>query len=161
MPRASFVIDRRLTEDAPSVRIVKRVTFVALAIHVALASYSGYRAIVQVRGLEVRASDPVLRSGSRVEAEVVSSGRTEVGVQLEVIQGARAETLGVQWVQRSREAAYDPRTRRGRLAVVLTPAHLAGFVTGPAVLRATGMGSPQWLRTPPPTIREMRVAVRP
>jgi hypothetical protein len=146
-------------EDAPSVRIVKRLTFVALAIHLSLATYSGYRAIVQVRGVTLEASDRVLDEGTVARAAVVSSGRVEVTLRLELVQGARAETLATVDVPRSREAAYDPRTKRGHLSARVTPALLARFAPGRAILRATAIGSPQWLRTPPPTVREIAVEI--
>jgi hypothetical protein len=51
----------------------------------------------------------------------------------------------------------DPRPWRGSLRVVLGPGALAGFTSGPAQLRATATGRPQWTRLPPPTVRETAV----
>jgi len=36
---------------------------------------------------------------------------------------------------------------------------LAGFDAGAATLRASAVGRPQWLRVPPPTIRERSVTI--
>ena len=44
----------------------------------------------------------------------------------------------------------------------LTPTMLDGFEPGTAMLRATAVGRSQWLRIPPPTVREqpVRIAAR-
>jgi hypothetical protein len=107
--------------DTPSIVFVRRALIVLVAAHVPLALWSGYRAIVQVQRLELRAPGRALRDGSRIRVDVVSSGRTTVDVRLEMIQGARVETLGVRRVQTSGNPAYDPRFRRASMAVVLTP----------------------------------------
>jgi hypothetical protein len=74
---------------------------------------------------------------------------------LELVQGAVAETLGCP----NENASYDPRPKRASASVVLTPASLAPFKPGLALVRATANGGMQWLRTPPPTIREQRVEI--
>ena len=45
------------------------------------------------------------------------------------------------------------------LSVTLTPAMLSEFDPGPATLRASAVGRPQWLRVPPPSIREQAVSI--
>ena len=45
------------------------------------------------------------------------------------------------------------------VVVEIEPQMLAEFDPGPAVLRASAVGRPQWLRVPPPTIREMAVTI--
>jgi hypothetical protein len=44
--------------------------------------------------------------------------------------------------------------------VVLAPEQLARFLSGPATVRATATGRRQWLRLPPPTVREAAVDIR-
>ena len=46
--------------------------------------------------------------------------------------------------------------------MIATAALLERFRPGPATLRATGLGSSQWLRVPPPEVREryVEIAVR-
>ena len=151
-----FADDRRW-RDPPVVRVVKRAVLGVLAVHALLALFSGYRAVWQIWRVDVRAPGPVLCAGDVVRASVVSSGRARAELRLDLVQGARVETLGVRVLRGNRVAVYDPRWGRGALAVTLTPELLARFAAGPAVLRATGRGSSQWLRIPPPTVREVRV----
>jgi hypothetical protein len=82
-------------------------------------------------------------------------------VRLELVQGARAETLGTLTTRGNRDGALDPRPRHATLTVTLTPATVRRFAAGPAVLRAVATGASQWLRTPPPTVREARVTLAP
>jgi len=138
-------------------RVLRWIILPLVVVHVILATFSGYRAIWQIRRLDLRTDGATLRPGSTVGFELVSWGRAEADGQLELIQGAAAETLATTFLPRNHLAVYDSRPQRGAASVVLTPALLARFTPGPAILRATGYGSMQWLRTPPPTIREQRV----
>ena len=140
-------------------RVLRWIILPLLAVHVVLAAFSGYRAIWQIYRLDLRVSDAVLRPGATLGFDLVSSGRVEADAQLEIIQGSVAETLAVKFLPRNGNASYDPRPQRGSASVVLTQAHLARFAPGPAVVRATAFGSMQWLRTPPPKIRERRVEI--
>jgi hypothetical protein len=54
---------------------------------------------------------------------------------------------------------FDPRPKYGSVVVTLTPAMLSDFEPGTATLRASAVGRPQWLRVPPPTIREQSVSI--
>jgi hypothetical protein len=42
---------------------------------------------------------------------------------------------------------------------VVTAEQLSGLERGPAVLRVTGHGGPQWLRVPPPVVREYATVI--
>jgi hypothetical protein len=121
---------------------------------------SGYRAYYQVRSLELRLIDPFLSKGSAIQISVVGSGRTTIDVQLELIQGTRSETLAVQRVPGHEWAFFDPRPTKASPRVVVTPEHVAGFMTGAARVRATATGRPQWTRLPPPTVREIAVEIQ-
>jgi hypothetical protein len=66
----------------------------------------------------------------------------------------------VRQVPKNRDAATDPRPRRDSLAVVLTPELLEGFRVGPVLVRAVARGRPQWLREPPPTVREAALKIQ-
>ena len=140
---------------------MKRAIVAVLVFHAPLAMWSGYRAIVQVFALDLRVAGPVLRAGSTVGFRVVTSARTTVDVTLEVVQGERARTLATRRVPGNRNPAYDPRPRRDSLALGLPPETLAALAPGPAVIRATAVGRSQWLRLPPPTVREAAVTVAP
>ena len=142
-------------------RVLRWIIVPLVAVHVVLAMFSGYRAIWQIWRFDLRVTDTVLRPGATLGFELVSTGRAEADAQLELIQGAVSETLAVKLLPRNVNASYDPRPQRGVASVMLTPAMLARFAGGPALVRATAYGSMQWLRTPPPKIREQRVTIAP
>jgi hypothetical protein len=56
-------------------------------------------------------------------------------------------------------ASLDPRTRSAMLHVVLGQEQLARFHEGRATIRASAIGGPQWLRTPPPLVRTLPVVI--
>src|SRR5688500_5493627 len=147
---------RSFEEESKSSIILRSAVFLFIALHVPLAMVSGYRAWVQVKSLELGATDRILRDGTTLRADVVSSARVEVTVRIEMMQDAHAETLAVQYVPKNKDAAYDPRSRRASLTVVLTPEMLRRFKPGPVLLRAVARGRSQWLREPPPEVRELQ-----
>jgi hypothetical protein len=146
--------------DARPVALLKKATLVLLALGLVTALASGYRAYFQVYSLELRVDGPVLRGGSVIRTDAVASGRTTVSVRVELIQGARSETLAVHLVPGNDWASFDPRPRRASQTVALTPELLARFGAGAATLRATATGRPQWTRLPPPLVREAAVEIR-
>ena len=146
--------------DARPVALMKRVLVIPLALFVVSAAFSGHRAYYQVRGLELRLAEPVLREGSLIEVAVTGSGRTTIDVRLELIQGAHSETIAVQRVRGHEWPVFDPRPTSGSKTVALTPELLSRFETGAAMVRATATGRPQWTRLPPPTVREAGVEIR-
>lgn len=156
MPTATV---RQFHAEAPSMRVLRWIILPPLVVHIALATFSGYRAIWQIRRLDLRASAVALAPGATVGFDFESWGRTEAHAQLELIQGGVSETLAMRFLPRNTNALHDPRPQRGAASVVLTPAMLARFTSDSAMLRATAFGSMQWFRTPPPTIREQRVRV--
>jgi hypothetical protein len=86
MARRPF--DSRFGEP-PSIAVVRKLLLVFVAFHIPLACWSGYRAIVQARRLEVSSAERVVRGGSAVRVGVVSSGRASVDMTLEMIQWMR------------------------------------------------------------------------
>jgi hypothetical protein len=146
-------------EQSKSMMILKRIIVPLLAVHVVLALWSGYRAIVQVYSVDVWITNPVLRVGSPVAYTAVGSGRVTVTVQLELIQNSLKQQIGRRVINTYTTPSYDPRPIRGSEIVSLTPEMLAPFAAGPATIRATATGRAQWLRTPPPTVREIAVAI--
>ena len=121
--------------------------------------FSSYRAWVQVRSLELVAPGGQIRSGDSIRVRTVSWARTYVDVDLLLLQGSRAETLAFHEIPKNHNASIDPRWRRDSILVVLTQGLLAPFDPGDATLRATAIGGPQWLRTPPPLVRETTVRI--
>jgi hypothetical protein len=145
--------------EPPSMRVLKWIVGPVVAVHIVLATISGYRAIVQVYRVDLAASDSILRPGTTVSFAAASSGRVPVDVEVELIQGSRRDTLAVKWIPDHPVASYDPRTINAAGTVTVTADHLAHFNAGPAILRVTGNGKSQWLRVPPPRVRELPVRI--
>ena len=120
---------------------------------------SAHRAYIQVRSLEFNAPKS-LSSGTVVETLLVSSGRTTVDVEVELIQGAHSERLFAMQLRGNQWGFWDPRARHGSQGVTLTPETLSKFRPGAARLRSVATGRPQWMRLPPPTVRELEVEVQ-
>jgi hypothetical protein len=123
--------------------------------------FSSYRAWVQIHSLELIVPRRDLRIGDTVRVNTVSWARTWVDVDVVLIQGTRADTLAWHEIPKNHNASIDPRWRRDSISVVLTPSLLAGFARGAAIIRARAIGGPQWLRTPPPLVREFEVQLTP
>ena len=140
-------------------RVVQRVLIIVALIYVTLGIWSGYSAWVQVRTLDVTVASTTLRPGIPAIVRVVSSGRTFVTVRLELVQGTHSETLAQLRIAPNHWSVFDPRARPATMTPAFTAEFLARFQPGPAILRATGTGGPQWTRTPPPVVREVSVVV--
>ena len=67
--------------------------------------------------------------------------------------------LGEVYLPRNHEPVFDPRPQSGSVVLTIDPGMLAEFDPGPAVLRASAVGRPQWLRVPPPTVRELPITI--
>ena len=130
---------------------------VVLVTYVLPGLFSSYRAWVQIRSLDLIVPRRDLRVGDTIRVKTVSWARTWVDVDLVLTQGNRIDTLATHEIEKNHNASIDPRWRRDSMVVVLTPALLAGYNPGAATLRAHAIGGPQWLRTPPPLIRESHV----
>ena len=151
---------RTIGQSDPSRIVVwlRRVVIVAVLVtYVIPGLFSSYRAWVQVRSLELTVPRKDIRAGDIIRVDAVSWGRTWVDVDVVLAQGTRIDTLAVHEIPKNHNASIDPRWRRDSIIVALTPAQLAGFEAGPAVIRAHAIGGPQWLRTPPPLVRESHV----
>jgi hypothetical protein len=120
-----------------------------------------YRRLNQLRRLDLQVSDAELRDGSAVILDASSWATTMMTVRLELVQGARSETLLLHRLPPNEEATLDPRPRSARLRVVLTADLLARYAAGEAVLRATATWRAQLLRTSRPVIREVAVRIIP
>ncbi|MBV9210136.1 MAG: hypothetical protein JOZ52_05880 [Acidobacteria bacterium] len=146
-------------KDPRPIAWLKRALTFCFICFLVIGVISSHRAYFQVRSLELR-GEHELRAGSIIEADVVSSGRTYVDVQLELRQDAQTESLGTLRVMSNKYAFFDPRTQTGSLRVVLTPLMLARFHAGAAELRATAYGHSQWMRVPPPVSRRLDVLIQ-
>ena len=153
------MFETRTIPEAKPLTFLRRGTSVLLAAVLVIGLISAYRAYRQVKYLELRSSEHTLRSGSVIETALVSSARTTIAVRLELIQGSHVETLNVLELRGNEFGFFDPRSKHAAQKVVLTTNQLAAFQSGEALLRATATGRPQWGRTPPPVVRELRVGI--
>ena len=154
-------VTRRRQERAIVGWILWPTLFVTLVLYVLPGMFSAYRAWVQVRSLDLIVPGTQIHSGDTLRVHTVSWARTYVYVDLMLIQGERADTLADHEIPKNHNASIDPRWRRDSIVVVLNSASLAGYHPGLATLRAIAIGGPQWLRTPPPLIREAAVQLVP
>jgi hypothetical protein len=150
----------RFVREEPQFYVLRVLTTIVCWLFVVFASWSGYRAIVQVKSLELRSVDAVLHPGSTVTADAVSWARTYVSVRIELVQDAHRETIGWRQIGTHGVPSLDPRWVRATLSATLTPAMLERLHDGDARVVATALGRSQWMRVPPPTIREARVELR-
>jgi hypothetical protein len=153
------MFDSLSIKDSRPVAFLKTAILIFLALFLLIGMASSHRAYFQVRSLELHA-DPTLRTGTTIQTTVISSGRTYVDVQIELVQEGHSQTLAVQCVPGNEYAFFDPRTQQASLAVVLTPEIIARFKAGPAQLRAAARGRSQWTRVPPPVVRELDVEIK-
>ena len=153
------MFDSLTIQDVKPIMWLKRVFAFVIAALLAIGMVSSYRAYFQVRDLELSAP-AVLSAGSIVTSSVVSSGRTTVDVEVDLVQGAYSEKLIDLQVRGNELGFFDPRTRHGSESATLTPETLSHFQPGRARLRAVAIGRHQWFRLPPPTVRELDVEIR-
>jgi hypothetical protein len=95
-----------------------------------------------------------------VSTAVVGSGRTQVDVEVELIQGTYSERIQHLHLTGNNLAFFDPRAQHRSDSVLLTSETLSKFPPGPARLRAVPTGREQWTRLPPPTVRELDVEIK-
>lgn len=148
-----------LIHDSRRVALVRRVVLAVAGVFVALGLVSSWRAWFQVKSLSLAVASTTLTAGSTIVSDVVSYARTPIDVRIELVQGPHHETLGHQTVPDNWEAGLDPRTRSASQTVTVPPEMLARYEAGPAVVRATATGRPQWLRVPPTLVREIAVEI--
>jgi hypothetical protein len=94
-----------------------------------------------------------------VQASIVSSGRVEAALAIELVQGNRREVLSDVTVRANVWRYWDPRRVHASTRVTIDGERLARFQDGPALIRAIGYGNPQWLRVPPPVRIERQVSI--
>jgi hypothetical protein len=145
--------------DAKPIAVLKRFFLLVFIGLLGIGAVSSYRAYVQVRSLHIIA-EKQLRSGSAIDVSVISSGRTPVDVKVELIQGSTIETLFALHVRGNELGFFDPRAKHATQTGYLTNELLKPFTSAPAIIRATAVGRPQWMRLPPPTVREFTVELR-
>ena len=153
------MFDELTIHDARPIFWLKRAFVFVIVLLLLIGAVSSHRAYFQVRSLELSAPHE-LSVGSTVKASVVGSGRTQVDVEVDLIQGTHSERLLHLHLTGNELAFFDPRTQYGADSVVLGSETLAKFQPGAARLRAIATGREQWTRLPPPTVRELKVEIK-
>lgn len=151
----------RYSRDTRSMVVVRRLLLVVAVPFFLVDGFAIYRRLTQLRRLDVQMSSAELRAGSTVIVDASSWATTVMTVRLELVQGARSDTLLVHRRLPNEEATLDPRPRSARLRVVLSAEELAHYRAGDAVLRATASWSAQLLRKSRPVVREVAVTINP
>ncbi len=153
------MFDALVIKDARPIAWMKRSFVVVIAALLVIGAIAAHRAWVQVRSLDLKAPQ-ALAAGSIVEVAVVTSGRTTVDVDVELIQGSHSEKLFRLHLRGNELAFFDPRPRDGSQTATLNQETLTRFQPGPARLRAVATGREQFTRLPPPTVRELDVNIQ-
>ena len=153
------MFDTLTIRDARPILWLKRAFLAVIVALLAIGMVSSHRAYFQVRSLELNAPH-LLTSGSVVQTSVVSSGRTTVDVEVELIQSTHSEKLLKLQLRGNELGFFDPRSRHDSDSVTLTPEILSQFQPGAARLRSVATGRHQWFRLPPPTVRELDVLIQ-
>jgi len=154
---ATRFFDNRLSEEWIGFTILRWVTIALLVVHVSTATAGGYRAIVQVYDVDIELQSAVIGPGSPIAVRLVTSGRNFVDARLELVQAGRVDTLGTLQVRSNGVASMDPRPQRAVLETTIPADIFARFIPGNASIRAVAEGRSQWLRVPPPEVRERNV----
>ena len=141
----------------PHVWLKRLLVFVIVAL-VAVEIVASYRAYFQVQGLELSAPG-ALAEGSIVNTSVVTSGRTWVDVEVELIQATHSEKLFTLFVPKNNLGFFDPRTQQASQSFTLTRETLSRFQPGSARLRSVAAGRLKWTILAPPTVREIEVNI--
>ncbi len=152
------MFETELIRDVRPIRWLKRFFIFVIVTLVAIGAMSSYRAYVQVKKVELNAPR-FLSPGEAIWTTIVTSGRTTVDVEVDLIQGTHSERVLKLQLPGNRLAFFDPRTQKRTEAVVLSKEMLSGFQLGPARLRSVATGRHQWMRLPPPTVQEMEVEI--
>ena len=152
------IFSSRTATDPRWMTFFKRTVIFIVAVHLLVGLIASYRAYFQVHSVNISTSE-VLQEGSLIQTKVVTYGRTPVDVRLEVIQYGDVVSLQEHRVAANEFGFYDPRTQTASFTVVITLELLKRLKSGAAVLRATAVGRHQWMRLPPPVVREVNVSI--
>jgi hypothetical protein len=128
--------------------------------HLVAGLLASHRAYFPVRSVAVRASENILRPGTRIQVDTVTSGRGPVAIRVELLQGGRAEELTADSVPSKPWAYWDPRRVFHSTGATIPDSVAERFEPGVITLRVTVTGSPAWLRQPPPVVEEVPMPFR-
>jgi hypothetical protein len=154
-----MLLDSPVVSDARPITLLKKAMVIVVVVFLCIGVISANRAYYQVRKVDLTSTDTVLRNGTVIQGLVVTSGRTDVDFQIELIQGKHQQILAIKRVKSNDFAFFDPRTQNASLSIQVTPELTSSFQAGRATIRATAFGRSQWTRVPPPFVREMEVEI--
>jgi hypothetical protein len=144
---------------------VARLTRVAVlsfaAVFLAVGIGASHRAHYPISSVCVFLADSVLSAGSGIRVDTVTSGRGPVSIRVELVQRGHVATVVLDRVASKRWAFWDFRPVRHSTYGTVSWRLLERFSAGQAVVRATVVGVPAWLRQPPPVIREVTTQLLP
>lgn len=136
-----------------------RILLTPFVAYLLMGPVAAHRAYYQVTKVEIVPAVSDLFPGLQFEARAVTSGRTMATLVVELEQGGSAQAVVRSEIRANRWRFWDPRRVYTTESIVLTDRHIAPFSSGPATLRVTGHGRSQWLRVPPPVVREYSVRI--
>ncbi len=141
-------------------RLLRVLTLSLLAAFLAVGIVASYRAYYPVSSVRILLPEAIIRVGSRFRVDTVSSGRGPVSIEVELVQGTRKATIVIDRVSSRPWAFWDLRLARHSTYAVVDESLLTRFAAGPAVVRATAVGAPAWLRQPPPVVQDVAVELQ-
>jgi len=141
-------------------RLIRVPIVTCLAVFIAFGAVASYRAYYPVSSVRIVLAEPTIRGGTGIRVDTVTSGRGPVSIQLDLVQGSRSETVAIDRVSSKRWAFWDFRLVRHSTWAVVSGRLLERFTAGPAVVRATVVGAPAWLRQPPPVVAQASANVQ-
>src|SRR5215813_3984846 len=133
------MFDELTIRDTRPIRWLKRLFVIVIVLLLVNGAVASHRAYYQVRSLELSAPH-ALSFGAVVNTSVVGSGRTQVDVAVDLVQGTHSERLMHLHLTGNNLAFFDPRKQHGSNSVTLTAETLSRFQPGPARLRAVATG---------------------
>ena len=128
---------------------------------VVFGAWSANRSWTQVRSLDLSAPPGAVRTGWTPRISVVTSGRATITVYVTLVQGGRTDTISVHRVGAHRNGFWNPRFISRSFSPSVGAGQAARLSGGRATLRAEARGVAQWLRDPPPVVREIPIVVAP
>jgi hypothetical protein len=118
-PAKQAMFETLAIRDTRAIAWVKRACVIVVSVYLVIGMVALYRALVQVRSLEMQ-SPGALQHGSAVTAAVVSYARVPLDVRIDLVQDGHTETVAVQRVPKNEWSLLDPRTRASSQTAVLT-----------------------------------------
>ena len=153
------IFDSPLAKEWIGFTILRRACIAVAIVHFSLAGVSGYRAVVQVYNVSL--DSPVFAgAGTRVSADVVTSGRIMQDARIELIQGSKVQVLVQKRIPSHTHWFYDPRPLSVSMETVMPSDILTGFKPGRAKIQIIVEGRMQWLYIPPPKVATVAVQLK-